>query len=240
MSGAAEISRDARLQMRAVESGWASDKAAIAPYAGSVSGQAALLHAGRQRVEQATLVVRTAADRFGGAAQQMSGLIGQLPESGGPGGQPAPAAPKPKDPPHGKDPRYWIDLDRLTYVPDGKLAPYGWVQVGPHLYHPMPSAPVGAPPSPPARFPLDASDLIQVQPGRLGPAHSTEIAPGWFTHVPVQGEPLPPPKQPIDIRDIVEVPPGRLAPYNHVEYLPGWFAPRYLDPPRFEGRPAGG
>jgi hypothetical protein len=143
MSGATEISRDARLQMRAVESGWASDKAAIAPYAGTVSGQAALLQAGRQRVEQATLVVRTAADRFGGAAQQMSGLIGQLPQGGGPGGQPTvPAAPKPKDPPHGKDPRYWIDLDQLKYVPDGKLAPHGVAVLGG-----MPSASVSARPS---------------------------------------------------------------------------------------------
>jgi hypothetical protein len=220
---AASISQDAHTQLRTVEQAWASDKAAIGPYARTASGQAALLQAGQLRVQEATMVVQNAAERYGQAAQKITMLSGELPESG-PGRDPLPQSPQPKDPPHGKDPRYWIDIDQLTYVPDGKLAPYGYQQVGPNLYHPMPGNPIGAA-MPAAKFPLDADDLVHVSPGQLGPAMSKQILPGWFTHVPVQGEALPPPKAPIDIRDIVHVPAGQLAPYNYFEYLPGWFAP---------------
>lgn len=242
---AAQISRDAHTQLRTVEVAWASDKAAVGPYANTAVGQAALLRAGQQRVQEATMVVQTAAERFQGSAQQLNGVIGQLPQSGGKsdtqalGFGPQPQSPAPKDPPHGKDPRYWIDVDQLKYVPDGKLAPNGYVQVGPNLYHPLPGYPPGST-LPPAKLPLDVEDLVQVKPGQLGPAHTKEILPGWFTPVPLPGETFSPPKQPVDIRDIIQVPKGTLAPYNYFEYLPGWFAPKTIDPPvipRLDGRP---
>jgi len=242
---AAQISRDAHTQLRTVETAWASDKAAVGPYANTPAGQAALLRAGQQRVQEATLVVQSAAERFQGAAQQIGVITEQLPQSGPAkdthalGFGPQPQSPAPNDPPHGKDPRYWIDVDQLKYVPDGKLAPYGYVQVGPNLYHPMPGYPVGSTP-PPAQLPLDAQDLVHVRPGQLGPPQTRELIPGWFTPVPVEGQTLSPPKQPVDIRDIIQVPKGSLAPYNYFEYLPGWFAPKTIDPPvipRLDGRP---
>lgn len=245
ISGAAEISRDAHTQLRTVEVAWASDKAAVGPYAHTPAGQAALLKAGQQRVQEATAVVQSAAERFQGAAQQLNTVTGQLPQSGGTpdthplGFGPQPQSPAPKDPPHGKDPRYWIDVDQLTYVADGKLAPHGYVQVGPNLYHPLPGYPPGAS-MPAATLPLDANDLVHVKPGQLGPANTKEILPGWFTPIPLQGETFSPPQQPVDIRDIIQVPKGTLAPYNYFEYLPGWFAPKTIDPPvipRLGGRP---
>ena len=45
-------------------------------------------------------------------------------------------APPPQDPPHGKDPRYWIDLGKIIYVSDGKLAPTNTLQIGPTMYLP--------------------------------------------------------------------------------------------------------
>jgi hypothetical protein len=34
-----------------------------------------------------------------------------------------PLTPPPAAPPHGKDPRYWIDVTKIIHVPDGQLAP---------------------------------------------------------------------------------------------------------------------
>lgn len=244
INDAAQISQAARTQLRTVETAWAADKAAVGPYAHTAEGQAALLRAGQQRVQEASQVVQTAAARFQGAAQQVHTHTGRLPEAGGksePHAQmfgPAPQSPAPKDPPHGKDPRYWIDTDQLQYVPDGKLAPHGYQQVGPNLYHPLPGYPPGAS-MPTANLPLDADDLVHVRPGQLGPPHTRELIPGWFTPVPIEGETFSSPTQPVDIRDIIQVPKGTLAPYNYFEYLPGWFAPKTIDPPvipRLDGR----
>jgi hypothetical protein len=46
--------------------------------------------------------------------------------------------PPPQDPPHGKDPHYWIDVGKIIYVPDGELAPANTVQIGPNMYCPAP------------------------------------------------------------------------------------------------------
>jgi hypothetical protein len=43
--------------------------------------------------------------------------------------------------PHGKDPRYWIDVGKIIYVPDGKLAPANTVQIALTVYCPGPSIP---------------------------------------------------------------------------------------------------
>jgi hypothetical protein len=72
-----------------------------------------------------------------------------------------PLTPAPADPPHGKDPRYWIDVTKIIHVPDGQLAPYGTVQIGPGLYYPDPTAGfTNAPPPPPAKYPLDIGDIM--------------------------------------------------------------------------------
>lgn len=229
INDAAQISHTARTQLRTVETAWAADKIAVGPYGHTPEGKAELLRAGQQRIHEATQVVQTAAAQFQGAARQVHALAGRLPETGGKSESqmfgPAPQAPATKDPPHGEDSRYWIDTDQLQYVPDGDIAPNGYVQVGPNLYHPMPGYPLGSSLTP-ALSPLDAGDLVHVEPGQLGPAQTREFIPGWFTPVPVLGEVPGPPQQPVDIRDVIEVPAGALAPGNYFQYLPGWWAPR--------------
>jgi PPE family protein/PE family protein len=143
----------------------------------------------------------------------------------------APQAPPPPDPPHGKDPRYWLDLDKLIHVPDGQLAPHGYMQVGPGLFYPAPDPSPGfgtPPPPPPAKHPLDIADIVTKAPGQLGPAGTQQLIPGYFAPDPnAFYQPSPPwsPKEPIDVRDIIQVPKGTLAPWGYVEYLPGWFVP---------------
>ncbi len=231
INDAAQISQAARTQLRTVETAWAADKIAVGPYSNTPEGKAALLRAGQQRIHEATQVVQTAATQVQGAAQQVHTLAGRLPETGSSSETraqmfgPAPQAPAQNDPPHGEDPRYWIDTDQLQYVPDGKLAPNGYVQVGPNLYHPLPGYPPGSE-LPAATRPLDADALVHVEPGQLAPALTREFIPGWFTPVPVMGEVPDPPQQPVDIRDVIEVPADALAPSNYFQYLPGWWAPR--------------
>lgn len=76
-----QISRAAHTGLRAVETAWASDKAALGPYANTPEGQAALLTAGQQRVQEATQVVDTAAGRFQAVAQQVQAAGLDLPLS---------------------------------------------------------------------------------------------------------------------------------------------------------------
>jgi hypothetical protein len=88
-----------------------------------------------------------------------------------------PLTPPPADPPHGKDPRYWIDVTKIIHVPDGQLAPYGTVQIGPGLYYPDPSSGFTyQPPPPPAKYPLDIGDIVSTAPGQLGPSGHELIA----------------------------------------------------------------
>jgi hypothetical protein len=120
-------------------------------------------------------------------------------------------------------------------VPDGQLAPYGYMQIGPHLFYPSPSsAYTYQPPPPPANHPLDIADILRVPPGggTLPPYGYRELAPGTGWYVPSPNAyadtaptPWPTPKEPVDLRDIIQVAPGALAPWGYVEYLPGWFAP---------------
>ena len=49
-----------------------------------------------------------------------------------------PLTPQDEDPPHGKDPRYWLDASKIIHVPEGELAPYGYMQVGPELWYSRP------------------------------------------------------------------------------------------------------
>ena len=137
------------------------------------------------------------------------------------------------DPPHGKDPRYWLDTSKLIHVPEGELAPYGAKQVGPNLWHPSSDSSYNVtPPPPPAQYPFDARDVVAVPADKLGPANSVQIAehdgytywapgPGGLTAEPA----WPEPQAPIDIRDVLYVPEGELAPWGYIEYLPHWWAP---------------
>jgi uncharacterized protein YukE len=145
-----------------------------------------------------------------------------------------PLTPPPADPPHGKDPRYWIDVTKIVHVPAGQLAPYGTVQIGPGLYYPDPSSGFTyQPPPTPAKYPLDIGDIVTTAPGQLGPSGHELIADtpqgSYWAPDPSAGyQPSPPwsaPQQPIDVRDVIQVPPGQLAPWGYVEYLPGWFVP---------------
>ena len=141
-----------------------------------------------------------------------------------------PLSPAPdNDPPHGKDPRYWIDVTKIIHVPEGQLAPYGTKQIGPGLWYPSNDSSYNVTPPPaPVKYPLDMADIAHPGPGGLGPFGSKELAPGYFAPGPDPYSPessWPPPKQPVDIRDVIQVPEGTLAPWGYVEYVPGWWAP---------------
>ncbi|WP_431236127.1 PPE domain-containing protein (plasmid) [Mycolicibacterium psychrotolerans] len=138
-----------------------------------------------------------------------------------------PLAPADQEPPPGKDPRYWIDLDRIIHGPPGQTAPYGTVPIGPGLYYPDPDFPSAAAP-PPAKHPLDIADITHPGAGTLGPPGYQQLAPGVWVPDPNGGyQPVPSwtPQQPIDVRDIIHAPAGQLPPWGYVEYLPGWYAP---------------
>ena len=139
------------------------------------------------------------------------------------------------DPPHGKDPRYWIDASKLIHVPDGELAPYGTQQVGPNLWYPSNDSHYRVvPPPPPAEYPFDASDVVVLPSDELGPTRSIDIVEQdgsrYWIPDPAGGyagsSPWPAPEVPIDVRDVLYVPPGELAPSGYVEYLPNWWAPK--------------
>jgi hypothetical protein len=148
-----------------------------------------------------------------------------------------PLSPQGEDPPHGKDPRYWIDVTKIIHVPEGQLAPYGTTQIGPGLFYPTGNPYAASDPPPAAKYPLDASDILYYPPGgpQLPPYGTAELSPGYYTPSPGQpGSMIPPsatppswpaPQQPIDVRDVINVPRGSLAPWGYIEYLPEWFAP---------------
>lgn len=138
------------------------------------------------------------------------------------------------DPPHGKDPRYWLDASQVIHVPEGELAPYGTTQVGPNLWYPMNDSHYRVvPPPPPAEFPFDANDVVVLPSTELGPNRYTDIAEQdgsryWIPDPaagPVGSGSWPSPQVPIDVRDVLYVPAGELAPSGYIEYLPNWWAP---------------
>jgi hypothetical protein len=129
-------------------------------------------------------------------------------------GHDIPLTPPPADPPQGKDPRYWIDVTKIIHVPEGQLAPYGTVQIGPGLYYPDPGSGFTYQPPPlPAKYPLDIGDIVTRAPGQLGPSGHELIAqtPQGTYWAPDPGagyQPAPSsaPQQPIDVRDVIHVP----------------------------------
>ena len=211
-----------------------------APMAKSPSSQRVILTALRSQVSQASQVVQSTSQQATGLAAQVRGLeypkdapVQALDHN-------LPLSPEPGsgDPPHGKDPRYWIDVTKVIHVPDGQLAPPGTRQIGPGLFYPYNDQQYNVtPPPPPAKYPLDMNDIVQVPTGQLAPSGTKELSPGFFSPSPFSHDVADPPwsarKRPIDIRDIIQVPAGQLAPWGYKEYLPGWFAP---DPAAFGQR----
>jgi hypothetical protein len=230
MSRAAEIAQGGGRQLDAI----VAQTRSIAQVAGTARTPAAemmVLKALRSQVAQAQSVVASSKQQAIESAGQVRSL------SYGAGGPPqAPAADDlpadtPEDPPHGEDRRYWLDVSKIVYVPDGELAPANSVQVGPNMWYPAPDMPgFVTPPPPPAKYPLDAGDVRVVEPGELFPPGYRQVAPNigvpdpdgnWFGPEPT----WPSPQMPIDVRDVIEVPNGQLAPWGYVEYLPGWWMP---------------
>lgn len=204
---------------------------AAAPAARTAAQQRAVLTALQAQMQQASQVVQTTQQQASSGATQIRSL--QYPKDGpassGDGVQ-ALDDDKKKQPPHGHDPRYWVDVTKILQVPDGKQAPSGYTQIGPNQWYPFEDNQQSVhPPPDPVKYPLDMHDIRPPGPDGLGPWGTSEIAPGYFAPDPrsvwdVQ-PPWPPPKQPVDIRDIIHVPDGEKAPWGYKEYLPGWFAP---------------
>lgn len=234
LASAAQITEGGARQMDTI----VAQTRSIAEVAGSARTPAAemmVLKALRTQVARAQSVVASTQQQSSQAAGEVRALSygsGELPQ--------APAdlpTDKPgEDPPHGEDPRYWLDVTKLTYVGDGELAPPNYKQVGPNLWYPDPEGGLGyVPPPPPAKYPLDLSDVQVIDPdsGALFPPGYQQVAPGIGVPHPdsyygVQ-PPWPKPQQPIDVRDVVEIAPDQLAPWGYVEYMPGWWVP---DPSR--------
>ncbi|MDA2893345.1 DUF4226 domain-containing protein [Mycolicibacterium sp. BiH015] len=198
--------------------------------ASTPAAQLMVLTALRAQVATAQTVTTATRQRATDIAGQILGLTygsGELPQA-------PPEAPD-GEPPHGKDPRYWLDVTKIVHVPDGELAPANTVQIGPNLWYPAPEDPGFAVPAPPpAKYPLDLPDVHVIDPNSeaLFPPGYQEVAPGIGVPYPDSRVPAPwpAPQQPIDIRDIIEVPPGQLAPSGYVEYLPGWWVPDRSSP----------
>ncbi|WAJ47949.1 DUF4226 domain-containing protein (plasmid) [Mycobacterium sp. Aquia_216] len=207
--------------------------AQAAPAARSPAAQRTLLQGLRSQVSAANTVLNTTQQQSSTLAGQIRALdyhSGGQAQGAGFGQDPLPDSPAPgEQPPHGKDPRYWIDLSKIIAVGPGEKAPYGTKQIGPGLWYPEDTSMSGPPP---AKFPLDNSALTRLGPHELGPYGTKELAPGIFAPDPSYGGQAawPPPKQPIDVRDVIHLPAGEKAPYGYVEYLPGWFAPSVPGP----------
>lgn len=226
---AAQITTDGARRMDAIVAQTRSI-ADVAAAADTPAAQMQVLQALRAQVAQSQSVVASTQQQASESAGQVRSL------SYGTGDVPLTPADTPsdssgEDPPHGKDPRYWLDVTKIVHVPDGELAPANSIQVGPNLWYPAPDNPgFEVPPPPPAQYPLDLGDVRVIDPesGVLYPHGYQEIAPGIGVPYPDgfrAPTPWPTPEQPIDVRDIIEVGPGQLAPSGYVEYFPGWWVP---------------
>jgi hypothetical protein len=200
------------------------------------AAQRAVLQALYTQVSQANSVVRSTEQRATGVADQIRAL--DYPLRGGVGGAGFGGdlpEDRPPGPPHGRDPRYWIDVTRIIHVPEGQMAPYGTKQIGPGLWYPFDDGRLmGGPPA--AKYPLDISTITKLNPGEVGPYGTTELVPGIFAPDPRQtyspDPPWPAPRLPIDVRDVIHAPEGELAPPNYIQYMPGWWAPQPPSVPR--------
>jgi len=202
------------------------------------AAQRAVLQGLRTQVASADSVVAATQQRSSTLAGTIRALGYEPARARGAGFGQDLAADRPQDspapPPHGRDPRYWIDVTRIVQVPPGQVAPYGTRQIGPNLWYPVDDE-QSIPGPRPAKWPLDRATMTRLAPGQLGPYGTTELAPGVFAPDPRKAyQPSPPwspPKQPIDERGVIQVPPGQQAPWGYVEYLPGWWAPQVPNTP---------
>jgi len=200
------------------------------------AAQRAVLQALHAEVSQANSVVTSTEQQATGIAGHIRALDyrsqGGVRAAGFGGALPTD---RPPDPPHGKDPPYWIDVTRIIHVPGGQMAPYGTKQIGPGLWYPVDDGRLMSGP-PAAKYPLDISEITTRNPGEPGTYGTTELAPGIFAPDPRQtyspDPPWPPPRLPIDVRDVIHVPEGQLAPPDYIQYLPGWWAPQPSNRPR--------
>lgn len=221
-----------------------SSATALAPYSNTPAGRAALMASMSDHASQGARLVTEYGSTLPARRAELANLLGQYghPESSGdtralgfgPGDAPLTPATDDgdggEDPPHGKDPRFWLDVTEIEHVPKGTLAPNGYMQIGPELWYPDPNRYDVTPPPPPAKYPLDVGDVMVIKDGDLFPNRYREIAPNIGVPDPgglVPSRPWGPPQQAIDIRDVIEVPSGTLAPPNYVEYFPGWWVPDY-------------
>lgn len=211
--------------------------AQTAPGARSPAAQRTLLQGLRAQVSAANTVLNTTQQQSSTLAGQIRSLDyqgGGRAQGAGFGQDPPPQSPVPGDPPpHGKDPRYWIDVTKIIPVGPGGMPPYGTKQIGPGLWYPDDDGMSMSGPSA-AKYPLDNTTITRLDPGQLGPYGTKELAPGIFAPDPRQSyggqSPWPAPHQPIDVRDVIHVAEGEKAPNGYFEYLPGWWAPQVPGP----------
>jgi hypothetical protein len=135
---------------------------AAAPAARTAAQQRSVLTALRAQMQQASQVVQTTQQQAGAAATQIRSLQypKDSPASSGDGVQALDDGKKP--PPHGHDPRYWVDVTKIIEVPDGELAPHGYVQIGPNQWYPFEDNQYSVhPPPDPVKYPLDMHDITK-------------------------------------------------------------------------------
>lgn len=213
LTAANQIGQHARTRLDAVEAAWQQDKAALARFADTPQGQAALLQAGQHRITDATQIVKHAAIDYQHAARQVHDATADLPTDSLTG--------RPKDSPPA------TPLDSHTWQPgDKRHFPYhaGEGGLGPPNY---PNSPLwvdiydrtGDPDKVPHYF--VRSDEIPgyktLPPGGMGPPTGSpdpyvELAPNSGVWVPQS-----------DFPGAKLYPPGSnpRPPYGWEEWLPG-------------------
>jgi cell wall-associated NlpC family hydrolase len=107
ISAAAEIPTSGHRALTAIETSWAADKAALAPYARTAAGKAALLQAGQLRIAETQTLIAQVANRYGDAAAAITAARQGLPHANGdtPGATEEPTATpgRPGDPEESRD-----------------------------------------------------------------------------------------------------------------------------------------
>lgn len=81
VSATAQIPLDGHRNLNAIQAGWNSDKAALAPYAHTAAGKVALLRAGQHRITETQTLLTTIATRYGDAAATVRATQLGLPQA---------------------------------------------------------------------------------------------------------------------------------------------------------------
>jgi cell wall-associated NlpC family hydrolase len=163
ISAAAEIPTSGHRALTAIETSWAADKAALAPYARTAAGKAALLQAGQLRIAETQTLMTQVANRYGDAAAAITAARQGLPHPNGdtPGAAEEPAA----TPGRAEDPEERRDDDPQSAVA-GAARPHPTSGARPATAPappmatyspPMASMPAAAPPAAPLTSTLPAA-----------------------------------------------------------------------------------